>query len=89
MKLWGIIRKNHKIIKDHVIEIEVPKGEVALVSGLEEICATFDLSVPVILTKHKDELKKFNRTVFRAHDFIEPVNFDSFEIEIYDIEKKK
>lgn len=89
MKLWGTIKNNHKIIKDFVTEIDIPKGEAAFLSGLKEICAEFDLSMPVVLSKHLDELDKFNRTVFKSQDFLEPINFDSFEIEIFDIKKKK
>lgn len=88
MKLWGIIRRNQKIIQDHIIEIEVPEGEAAFMTALKYLCIKFDLSLPVVLSKHTKELEKFNRTVFKAGDFIEPINFDSFEIEIFDKKNK-
>lgn len=88
MKLWGIIKKNHKITNDMIVEIDETLSEEALVSALKEICVDFDICVPVILSKHTGELTKFNRTVFKAVDFIEPIKFDTFEIEIFDKKKK-
>jgi len=88
MKLWGIIKKNHKIINDQIVELDSSLNDEAFLSALKEICVNFDISVPVVLSKHTNELNKFNRTVFKAYDFIDPVNFDSFEIEIFDKKKK-
>ena len=38
--------------------------------------------------KHLKELEDFSRVVFRADDFMEPVDFDKFEIEIFYPKKK-
>ena len=63
MKLWGTVRKNNEIIRQHTIEY----------AGLK---------------KHLKELEDFSRVVFRADDFMEPVDFDKFEIEIFYPKKK-
>ncbi|MFR0882855.1 MAG: hypothetical protein ACLSH5_06180 [Christensenellales bacterium] len=41
-----------------------------------------------MLKKHLKELEDFSRVVFRADDFMEPVDFDKFEIEIFYPKKK-
>ena len=48
-----------------------------------ELCQALDLSRPVVLNKHINELERFNHTQFRQNDFMEPVSFDRFEIEIF------
>ena len=92
MKLWGIIRRDNQMVADAVTEThyETP----ALVDNwsdvIGELCAAFDLPRPVILKKHVRELREFSHTVFKAQDFIEPIDFDRFEISIfYDKDKKK
>ena len=49
---------------------------------LHELCQALDLSRPVLLNKHIRELQNFSHTVFRRSDFMEPIAFDTFEIEI-------
>jgi hypothetical protein len=41
-----------------------------------------------MLKKHYAEIKNFRRTVFYPDDFIEPVSFDTLELEII-VKKKK
>ena len=50
---------------------------------LHELCQALDLSRPVILEKHIRELGQFSHTIFRQSDFMEPILFDRFEIEIF------
>ena len=53
-----------------------------------ELCQALDLSRPVVLQKHLNELERFNHTQFRQTDFMEPVSFDRFDVEIL-VEKKE
>jgi len=90
MKLWGIIRKNDKIQRQHTIEYEGLTRDTAsdwdeLISPL---CQELDLSRPLMLKKHLREIDEFSRVVFLPSDFIEPVDFDRFEIEIFYPKKK-
>ena len=55
---------------------------------IHELCQALDLSRPVILEKHIRELGQFSHAAFRQSDFMEPVRFDRFEIEIFP-EKKE
>ena len=56
---------------------------------LHELCQDLDLCRPVILRKHVNDLKQFSRVVFKPTDFIEPVDFDEFEIEVLSEKKKR
>ena len=90
MKLWGIIRKIDKIQRQHTIEYEHLTRDTAsdwdeLISPL---CQELDLSRPLMLKKHFKEIEEFSRVVFLPSDFIEPVDFDRFEIEIFYPKKK-
>lgn len=89
MRIWA------KVITDHKIQMEAVQEHPARPSDLPGWSAVitalvrpFDLAVPVILPKHIAELKRFSRTAFKPQDFMEPVEFDSFEMEIFP-EKKK
>jgi len=83
MKIWAVVRKNNKIIGDLILE----NGEVEAL--IFQACEHFDIGKPLILTKNETELNDFRRTVFYSADFIEPISFDTFEIEIIDEDKNK
>ncbi len=56
---------------------------------IHELCQDLDLCRPLILRKHVNDLKQFSRVVFKPSDFIEPVDFDEFEIEVLSEKKKQ
>jgi len=91
MKLWGILRTKQKIVQDVVQEFEGgrPTDAAGWTPVIGEICASLDLSRPVLLEKHVNELARFSRTIFLPGDFMESVPFDRFEIEIFPEPKKK
>ena len=84
MKIWAITKKHNKIKKDEVFESETGYIEALIFLA----CDTFDIGKPLILSKNENELESFGRTVFYAADFIEPIDFDTFEVEIIDEEKE-
>ncbi len=91
MKVWGLLRNHHKIAKDVVQEFNTdgrPNSLESWTPVIGELCQALDLSRPVILQKHIDELARFSRTTFRPADFMEPVHFQRFEIEIFPEPKK-
>ena len=53
-----------------------------------QITKELDLARPVVLNKHVKQLADFGRTNFKQMDFIEEIAFDTFEIEIFEEEKK-
>jgi len=82
MRVWGKLKS-----EDHILEdITLTKDD--FMSALAAVCDHFDLTKPIVCSKHMSEVKNFNRTLFFADDFVEPVSFDVLEIEIIDIKKK-
>ena len=82
MRAWG------KIKVEDAIRQDVTLFGDSFESCLLNICEHFDLTKPIIVNKHYSEIDRFYRTIFYPDDFIEPVNFDTLEIEIL-IQKKK
>lgn len=91
MKIWAKIYRNHKIIDQAVQEFD--SARPASVDGWREVIIALskplDVACPVMLNKHVAELQRFSRTVFFPSDFMEGVNFDHFEIEIFPEKKKE
>ena len=78
IRVWGILRKRHKIAADHVAEHD---GEImipVLMECLQTLCDRLDIPRPVVLGKHERELMAFGRTRFKPSDFMEKVYFDIF-----------
>ena len=90
MRIWAKTIRHQKIETEVVREFSLarPSSVEDWVPILHELCQALDLSRPVLLNKHVNEFNRFNRTVFRASDFMEPIAFDTFEVEIL-IEKKE
>lgn len=88
LKIWGKTIKKNKIIKNHLVESDSMLSEETIFDGVDIICTKFDIPRPIVLDKHKRDMNDFFLMRFFPEDFIEKVNFDKFEIEIY-LEKKK
>lgn len=92
MRLWATIRNGHRIVRETTLETGFAKrDQVADWPALiGEACHALDLARPVILKKHLKDLQSFSRAVFKAEDFMEPVDFERFEVEaIVDKSEKK
>lgn len=85
MKVWGRIRKNNKTIDECVVEISEKSVEEISdwTEPIGELCHELDLSRPIILQKHIDDFNKFSHTYFKPRDFVESVDFDRLEIELF------
>ena len=85
MKIWGKIRRDNRTVSSETVTF--PAKSAAEVDDWSEpfskLCHRLNLSRPVILKKHVRELNDFSHTVFFPADFLEPVDFDRFEIEIF------
>lgn len=91
MRVWGKVLINHKIRLDTVgeyISYGVP-DEGKWEEIIHDLCQQLDLSRPVLLEKHFRDLRQFSRVVFKADDFMEPVDFDRFEVELIQEKKKR
>jgi len=75
-------------VEDRIKE-DVTVSADDFMGSLMKVCEHFDLTKPIMVKKHYNEIERFNRTIFYADDFIESVNFDTLEVEIIVIKKKK
>ncbi|MBO4847582.1 MAG: hypothetical protein J5586_00305 [Clostridia bacterium] len=85
MKIWGRIKKDNRITSSKTITVQVKSA-----SEIEDwsepfakLCHLLNLGRPVILSKHTRDLNVFGHTVFYPADFMEPVDFDRFEVELF------
>ncbi|MBR6108889.1 MAG: hypothetical protein IKQ36_04055 [Clostridia bacterium] len=85
MKIWGKIRRDNRTVKNETVVIHVKSAYEVEDWGepFAALCHKLNLSRPVILSKHVRDLEKFSHTVFFPSDFMEPVDFDRFEIELF------
>ena len=90
MRIWAKTIQHQKIKTEVVREFSLarPSDLEGWIPVLHELCQALDLARPVILNKHIRELDQFAHTAFKQRDFMEPIAFDSFEIEIFP-EKKE
>ena len=90
MRIWAKTTKQQKINSEVVREFSLarPSDILGWMPILHTLCQELDLSRPVLLNKHVRELNTFNHTAFKQSDFMEPISFDRFEIEIL-IDKKE
>ena len=85
MKIWGKIRKDNRTVSDAVAVVHA-KSALEVEDWSEpfsSLCHKLNLSRPVILKKHVRDLEQFSHTVFFPSDFMEPVDFDKLEIELF------
>lgn len=83
MRVWGMIKVADRIKSD----VTVTADDFA--QSLIAVCEHFDLTKPIMVQKHYKEIERFNRTIFYPDDFIETVPFDTLEVEIIVVKKKK
>ena len=85
MKIWGKVRRDNRTIANETVVVQVKSAYEVDDWGepFSKLCHKLNLSRPVILSKHVRELEQFSLSVFLPADFIEPVDFDRFEIELF------
>lgn len=84
-KIWAKLMIDNKIKQDFVLDAgDLTENKLEKVAKfLEEICYTFDLSRPLWLKKHTKELALHNVVHFHSDHFIDQIDFDYLELEIY------
>jgi len=82
-KLYGKIVKKNNTLNSHTFEIdkETHSNETLLQRGIEDLCNRFDIGNPIWLSDNTLDMERVNKTRFKAHHFIEEIEFDYFEIE--------
>ena len=91
MKVWVLLRKKQRIDRESMTEYSVPPVWTAEEIGemLTPVCRELDVSRPMILEKHVDEMERIGRVVFRAADFVDSISFDTMEVELVDEKKRE
>jgi hypothetical protein len=88
LKIWGILFKNNKIIKDEVVYSDIEGGyQENLKVCITELCYKFDIPKPYWLPSNLNEYNRRNKTSFTKDNFMEELDFDKFAIS--DITDKK
>lgn len=85
MKVWGKTRLDNRTVSSHTVTLQV-KSAIEVDDWSEpfaKLCHEMDIARPVILSKHVRDLETFGHTVFYPADFMEPVRFDRFEVELF------
>lgn len=82
-RLSGKIVKKSNIIEHYVFEMskDAHSLEELLLKGIEYLCNRFDIGNPMWLSDNTLDMNQVNKTKFKAHHFIEEIDFDYFEIE--------
>lgn len=75
---------NNKLLKDTVYENDDSSlsRTLKVFAGLESICHTLDVSVPIWLETNISDFKNVSRTRFRTDSFIDETGFDYLEIQV-------
>ena len=82
MRIWAATRDMDKIIKEVVMDFPAAHSEDEWNAVLGDICHELDLSRPVLLKKHLNELNTFRHTA-------EGVDFSKFTLQLFPEKKKK
>lgn len=85
MKVWARVRVDNRTVAEHIVAIEQKEASEVenWAEPIGELCRRLDLARPVILKKHILDLTAFSHTSFRPGDFMEKVDFDRLEIELF------
>lgn len=81
IRLWAKILKDQKICKSYIYESIDKFSPDTFFLHMQKICHTLDISTPVILKSHIQNLINFNTVSFLPRDFVEVVSFDKLVIE--------
>ena len=82
-RLWGKLWKQNRLLQDTVYTDDSQSNRTRKVfDGLEDICKTFDLAVPIWLDSNIREFQLHSKTRFYADSFIESIPFDYLEIQV-------
>lgn len=83
MQLWGKIIKHDRIQKQDEVDYDLQSDwtEESLQEALVVLSRQMDLSRPVILRKHVEQMNRYGKTSFYQEDFVEPIYFKRLDIE--------
>ena len=80
-RIWAKVLDEGHIVKQTTYSREEKFTYSHFFRYLAEICDELDIPTPVLLKTHIFNYAKFNHTVFRKQDFMEPVPFEKLLLE--------
>ena len=81
MKVWASLVKDSETYARASAESLLEDASEALMECLEKVYKELDVSEPVWVKKHAQDLQRYHRAKFLPADFLEKVDFDSLIIE--------
>lgn len=84
MRIWGKCFYHNRLVQDSVVEnndSSMSRTQKVL-QALQDLCYTFDLSVPIWLDTNIFEFQSVAKTRFRKENFIETIVFDFLELQV-------
>jgi len=88
VKIWGNIIIRNKISQSTSLSFDEDASIDLYLSAIQSLCNELDLEMPIILSKHKNDMEVFSLVSFFPSDFIDKVEFQRLDIEIF-IDKDK
>ncbi len=84
MRIWAKTFENNHMLRDMVITNDDPTmtRTKKVFAALEEVCMTFDLSVPLWLDVNIADFKRTAKTRFRQDSFVDHIDFDFLEFQV-------
>ena len=80
IKIWGKILVDDKVIKGKTVEIDEKK--LSFFDMLKTVCQEICIPTPILLDKNVYDFNIFHICIVKPDDFVEPVNFDKFVLEL-------
>ena len=84
-KLWVKIIARQKVQRDVVVPLDDQDWQDVLVTA----CHQLDVSVPIVLPRHAQDMQSFNQARFLPDHFIDAVPFQRLEVETFDENQPK
>ena len=82
LKLWCSCVAGNKTKRHTTVTSQKTDLNDAYIECLETACKEFDISMPLWHTKHTKQLSMFRKITFLKDDFIDPMPYDKFVVEV-------
>ena len=84
MRIWGKLMKDNRMLRDMTVTDDSADTRThKIFHALEEICRTWDLSVPTWLDINVSDFRRHGKTRFTQDSFVgEQIDFDWLEIQV-------
>lgn len=88
MKIWIKLQKGDKTPGHTVVEMPNNATYEDFIQSLRDGCRILDTSTPTVLLSHYKRFMRFGTVRFYPDDFIDNINYDKMEIELFRAKKQ-